>query len=96
MRVNNINGISANTCTCGSWLNHWIKFSGQSVTRFCPQVTCVQRAEVGAHVQRANSGDSNWYIVPLCTAHNGKKGQSLDIGDSVNLVSANVSKTCGK
>ena len=51
---------------------------------------------MGAHVQRGNSGDSNWYIVPLCATHNGKKGQSLDISDSVKLVSANVSKTCGK
>jgi hypothetical protein len=96
MRVSNINGISDNACECGSWLGHWKKFSGQSLPTFCPQVTCVQKPAAGAHVQRGNSGDSNWYIVPLCTAHNGKKGQSLDIGDSVTLVSANVSKTCGK
>ena len=96
MRVNNINGISDNACKCGSWLGHWKKFSGQSLTTFCPQVTCVQRATVGAHVQKDNSGDSSWYIVPLCTTHNGKKGKSLDISDNVDLVSANVSETCGK
>ena len=96
MRLSNINGISDKACTCGSWLKHWEKFSGQSVTTFCPQTTCVQRALVGAHVQKGNSGDSNWYIVPLCATHNGKKGQSLDISDSVKLVSANVSNTCGK
>ena len=96
MRVNNINGISDNACKCGGWLGHWKKFSGQPLTTFCPQVTCVQRATVGAHVQKDNSGDSSWYIVPLCTTHNGKKGQSLDISENVNLVSANVSETCGK
>jgi hypothetical protein len=96
MRVSNINGISDNACTCGSWLKHWEKFSGQALTTYCPQVTCVQKPAVGAHVQRGNSGDSNWYIVPLCTAHNGKKGQSLDISDKVILVSVNVSNTCGK
>jgi len=96
MRVSNINGISDNACKCGSWLGHWKKFSGQSLTTFCPQVTCVQRAAVGAHVQKDNSGDSSWYIVPLCPTHNGKKGKSLDISDNVNLVSANVSETCGK
>ena len=96
MRVSNINSISDNACTCGSWLKHWEKFSGQSVTTFCPQTTCVQRPTLGAHVQKGNSGDSNWYIVPLCKAHSGKKGQSLDISDNVKLVSANVSKTCGK
>ena len=96
MRVNNINGISDNACKCGGWLGHWKKFSGQPLTTFCPQVTCVQRATVGAHVQKDNSGDSSWHIVPLSTTHNGKKGQSLDISDNVNLVSANVSETCGK
>ena len=96
MRVSNINGISDDACKCGSWLKHWEKFSGQSLTTFCPQVTCVQRPAEGAHAQKDNSSDSGWYIVPLCTAHSGKKGKSLDISDNVNLVSANVSKTCGK
>ena len=96
MRVSNINGISDSACTCGSWLDHWEKFSGQSLTTFCPQVTCVQKPAVGAHVQKDASGDSGWYIVPLCKAHNGKKGQTLDISDNVILVSANVSETCGK
>ena len=96
MRVKNVSGISDDTCNCGSWLGHWKKFSGQPLPTFCPQITCVQKPAVGAHVQKDNLGDSNWYIVPLCATHDGKKGQSLDISDNVKLVSANVSETCGK
>lgn len=96
MKVKNINGTSQNTCKCDSWLGHWEKFSGQSLPIYCPEVKCTQKPEVGAHVQKDSSTDSSWYIVPLCKAHNGETGKSLEISGSVTLVSANVSETCGK
>ncbi len=96
MRVKNINGTSDNTCKCGTWLDHWKKFSGQSLPSYCPESACLQKPEVGAHVQKDGSTDTSWYIVPLCKKHNGETGKSLDIGDSVKLASANVSATCGK
>lgn len=96
MKINNINGTSQNTCKCGSWLDHWKKFSGQSLPSYCPESSCTGKPEVGAHVQKDNSSDSSWYIVPLCKTCNSKTGKSLVISDYVNLVSANVSETCGK
>ncbi len=96
MKVNNINGTSQNTCKCGSWLEHWKKFSGQSLPALCPEMKCYEKPEVGAHVQKDTSTDTNWYIVPFCKTHNGKKGESLDISGNIILVSANVSETCGK
>lgn len=96
MKVKNINGTSAKTCKCGSWLDHWKKFSGQPLPANCAEVTCSQKPEVGAHVQKDSATDSNWYIVPLCKTHNAQTGKSLDIRDSVKLASANVSQTCGK
>jgi len=96
MRVNNINGTSGRTCTCGSWLDHWKYFSGQALPVYCPEVKCTQKPEVGAHVQVGSSTDSNWYIIPLCKKHNEETGKSIDISDYVALVSANVSNTCGK
>jgi hypothetical protein len=93
MKIKNINGTSDNTCNCGSWLKHWQKFSGQSITR-CPVDNCKERMEVGAHVQKDDASD--WYIFPLCNAHNGKKGESLEVNNYYKLVSANVSKTCGR
>ena len=95
MKVKNINGISDSTCNCASWLDHWRKFCGQPLPLFCPEATCSSRPEVAAHVQKDNATDSNWYIVPLCKKHNAETGKSLTISDSVALVSANVSQTCG-
>jgi hypothetical protein len=96
MKLKNINGTSDTNCSCGSWLSHWKKFSGQTLPVFCPEEKCIQMSEVGAHVQKANSLDESWYIVPLCKTHNAGTGGSLTISDSVNLVSANVSITCGR
>lgn len=95
MRVKNLNGTSQNNCSCGSWLAHWSKFSGQVANR-CFVNGCTTVHSVGGHVQKDSATDKNWYIVPLCSACNNKKGQDLDIWDGASLVSANVSETCGK
>lgn len=96
MRVRNINGTSDNTCKCDSWLDHWTKFGGKSLPSYCVEVKCTEKPEVGAHVQKDNSTDTNWYIIPFCKTHNGKQGESLEVTDGTTLVSANVSETCGK
>lgn len=95
MRVTNINGTTDNTCRCGSWLDHWKRFSGQQAPALCPEVRCLRATEVGAHVQLASGLDRSWYIVPLCSEHNAQTRQSLDISDAIKLVSANVAATCG-
>ncbi len=96
VKLKNVNGTVDNVCKCGGWLEHWKRFSGQSIPPFCPTEGCIQRAEVGAHVQKDNSPDDGWYIVPLCKTHNAETGKSLTISDSVTLVSANTGSTCGK
>lgn len=94
MKVKNINGTSENTCKCGSWLDHWKKFSG-TTAQYCAERSCTQKPEVGAHVQKDSASDSSWYIVPMCKGHNAK-AQSIELTDSTTLVSANVKETCGK
>jgi len=96
MKVTNINGTIDNTCKCATWLDHWKNFGGGSPPIYCPELSCTERPEVGAHVQRANSTDQQWYIIPLCKGHNAKTGQTITISELVALVSANVSETCGK
>lgn len=96
MKVKNINGTSSNLCNCGSWLEHWGNYSNQSLPTYCPEKNCINKPEVGAHVQKYDSTDSSWYIIPLCRIHNGKKGETIEVSDSIALGSANVSKTCGK
>ena len=95
MQVKNINGTSQNDCKCGSWLEHWKIFSGQQVPKYCSKEKCTEKPTVGAHVQKDSTTDRNWYIVPLCGTHN-KKATSMNISNSVTLVSGNVSETCAK
>lgn len=84
MKIKNINGTSHNTCSCGSWLKHWEKFSGLTAT-YCNEVKCRNKDLVGAHIQKANSTDNDWYILPLCNFHNQSSGE-LEVTDSYKLV----------
>ena len=93
VKITNINGTSDTACKCGSWLNHWKNFSGQIIPTFCPIYLCYNKELVGAHVQKANSTDNNWYIVPLCNEHNRSKSD-LEISTDIKLVSANKKETC--
>jgi len=95
MKVNNLNGTSDKKCSCGSWLDHWKKFSRQYIPSRCPVKFCYNSPEVGAHIQKDSTYDKSWYVVPLCQKCNLKSYGSLDISDSVVLVSANVGETCG-
>lgn len=92
-KIKNINGTSDNKCVCGSWLNHY-RENGGSSSVFCSEKDCIKKDLVGSHVQKHDSTDTNWYIVPLCDAHN-KSKEVLDIGSRV-LVSANKALTCEK
>ncbi|AEW85175.1 hypothetical protein B0A78_12095 [Flavobacterium columnare NBRC 100251 = ATCC 23463] len=94
-KVKNINGTSDNNCKCGSWLQHWKKYSKQDVDS-CSEKSCSEKKDlVGAHVQKSDSSDMSWYIIPLCKTHN-KSTDDLEITTSRKLVSANKKETCEK
>lgn len=95
MKVNNINGTSGSNCKCGDWLKHWQRFGGLSYTH-CAVQDCHEMAVVGAHVQRDDMLDKDWYIAPFCKRHNSATRQSLELEEYGILVPANVSATCGK
>ena len=95
MKVKNINCTHDDACRCGSWLEHWKKFSGQALPTCCPEVKCQHKPEAGARVQKESHADAGWYIVPLCKVHNEHIGPSLTLVDTVKLVSADVAQTCG-
>jgi hypothetical protein len=95
MKVKNLNGAGNHQCHCGSWFDHWKKFSGQ-IPCYCSEANCFFLAEVGTHVQKDVPNDLNWYIVPLCGFHNQSKAATLQIRPFLNLVSANINETCGK
>jgi hypothetical protein len=95
MRLANVSGTSREACSCGSWLTHWLHFSGQSVPPHCPEVNCINRAEVGALVQKEGASDGAWYVVPLCRECAGKTGETIQISDAIRLVPAATNETCG-
>lgn len=95
MKVKNIGGTSDNTCTCGSWLEHWKRNGGGTIPKWCQEKSCIKPPTVGAHVQKDSETDRSWYIVPLCDRHN-KKQTELELMTGAVLVSANVKETCGK
>lgn len=96
MKVKNIDDRSGNTCACGNWLDHWKKYSGQGLPRYCMEGKCTQAPEVGTLVQIDSPGDNGWYIVPLCKAHHDEKGKLLKISDAAQLIPAGAGLPCGK
>ena len=94
MRVKNINGTSDNTCKCGSWLLHWIKFSSSNrIPTCCAEASCINTKQLlGAHVQKDGS-DQKWYIIPLCAKHNTQK-DAMDVKIGTEFASANTKETC--
>ncbi len=96
MTVTNINGTSPNKCKCGSWIQHWRNYSGQTA-RICRAKGCSNTTKVGAHVQKDVAYDSKWYIVPFCSTHNALPSTTkIELVAGTNFMSANVSNTCGK
>jgi len=96
MQVKNIDGTSDKNCSCGSWLDHWKKYSGKDSPTYCSESKCMETDLVGAHVQKYASTDNSWYIVPLCKKHNAKAEGPITLIDSAILVSANKAETCEK
>ena len=94
MYIKNVKGTSDRSCYCGSWYNHWSKFSGQ-YSAYCQVNGCINKNPVGAHVKHAYGNDNRIYIYPLCNEHN-KSEEILEVSDSYKMVSSNVSETCGK
>ena len=58
-----------------SWLDYWKKHTNKNAICASSGDDCCFCATydlVGAHVQKVNSNDKKWYIVPLCKSCNQK------------------------
>lgn len=95
MKVKNIKRPSDNDCQCGSWLNHWIKFSKAKKVGLCKEFTCINIATVGAHVIKSNAKDKNTYILPLCPIHNNLINKEISVFGTPTLVPMKVPEICG-
>lgn len=85
-------------CSCGSWLDHWKKYSKKPPGKCCV-AGCNNDATVGAHVTRPAAQNHDYrthsYLVPMCSEHNGSHGQTFSTKEGCTFVWANVSSTCG-
>lgn len=91
----NVSGTSnrSPSCNCGTWKNHWVKYSGSSTwPRHCSIDGCYNAAEVGGHMSR-NGG--NEYIVPICNSCN-SKNTKMTIKMDTFIAVANQKETCNK
>ena len=88
----NKKGTAERSCSCGTWKQHWINYSGKSWPSICSVYGCSNIPTLGAHIYNPNvTGEK---IVPMCASCNGLDG-SFNLKAGVTLVSANKSETCG-
>ena len=89
----NKKGTDERACSCGTWKQHWINFSGKSWPDKCSVSGCTNKPTLGAHV--INSSVSGEKIIPMCSSCNNRTDY-FDLIEGVKLVSANKSETCEK
>ncbi len=95
MRVKNLHNTSGKTCSCGSWTNHWEKYSGaRNWPQKCGTKGCDNGPAVGAHVKQVGTGNHLHYIAMLCRGCNNRFGQELELESYVKLAPANIRETC--
>lgn len=99
VKIQNANSTAMRSCSCGGWLQHWEKYSKQKADR-CSVAGCSKRADVGAHVTRPWAKSDAYrtapYIIPMCSSHNGQRGETFASKAPVTFVWANVTETCGR
>ena len=71
-----------------SWLAYWETQTGQRAY-FCSADLRPCANLVGAHVQKAYSGDNRWYIVPLCPSCN-KRTDTFNVSATLVPVPSNL------
>lgn len=92
--ITNANGTSIfQDRNCGSWIQHWKDYGGNTDTPLCCVSSCNEEGTEGAHV---TIDSQEKYIVPMCKSHNGKHGSLLFAKPGTIFVRANQSETCGK
>jgi len=88
----NKNGTANRSCNCGTWKQHWVRFSKKAWPTTCSVQGCFTMASLGAHV--INSSVAGERIVPMCNSCNGLNS-AFSLKGGVSVPSANTSGTCG-
>lgn len=89
----NKSGTSDRDCTCGTWKDHWIAFSGKEWPEKCSVFGCDNKATLGAHVFHADVTGER--IVPMCSSCN-RINVEFNLKGGTGIPSASPIKTCNK
>lgn len=89
----NKGGTGGRNCSCGTWKQHWLNYSGKSWPASCSVNGCSSSPTLGAHI--INKTVTGERIVPMCSSCNGLDNE-FDLKGGVTLVNANTSETCDK
>lgn len=95
MLVTNVGISGSSFCGCDGRLNHWrraIRYVGYPE---CSVSDCHETATLGVPVEKYESDDRTWYIVPMCARHNASNN-ALPVRDSARFASAIVQRSCGR
>jgi hypothetical protein len=68
VKVKNWVGTGDNKSPSGSWLKDWEKHKIRKDQK-CSNINCPNKAEVGGHVKKVGS-DNSQYIIPICSSCN--------------------------
>ncbi len=81
------------SCKCGTWKEHWIKFSDALMWQStCSIEGCNNPAEIGGVMSRFGEKD---FIVPICANCN-RKTTIMTLKVGTYIANANQSETCNK
>ncbi|HXD92941.1 MAG TPA: hypothetical protein VNX01_06980 [Bacteroidia bacterium] len=96
-KIKNISGNKKkpNTHNCQTWIEYWEKQSGRKPPTFCIVSTpdCLEKASVGALVQKVNVTDGKWYVAPLCQTHSNHYNAEFIVYNTWPLVEINTIET---
>lgn len=96
-KIKNISGNKKepSTYNCQTWIEYWEKRSGRKPPTFCivSSPDCLEKADVGALVQKASVADGKWYVAPLCKTHSEHYNSEFIIYNTWPLVEINPIET---
>ena len=92
--IKNLVKFEQNGCRCGSWLDHWLKFSYVKVQK-CVVIGCSNIDLIGCGVTKIRKKDESIYIIPMCKKHSQSEDE-MKILPSCPLISADIKITCGE
>ena len=87
MRVEILKSSAMKKSPTGTWFEYWERQSAKKASK-CSVIGCATASEIGAQVIKPSVGNVP-FIIPMCSAHAGKNGETLEVMESTHFILAN-------